>query len=31
MQILETTMSNYKDMAKLYKEQVSLGFSKFLP
>ena len=24
-------MSNYKDMAKLYKEQVSLGFSKFLP
>lgn len=31
VQILETTMSNYKDMAKLYKEQVSLGFSKFLP
>ena len=30
-QILETTNSNYQDMAKLYREQTQLGFSKMLP
>jgi hypothetical protein len=30
-QILTTTIYNYKDMAKLYKEQTQLGYSKFLP
>lgn len=29
--ILPTTIYNYKDMAKLYKEQTSLGYSKWLP
>jgi len=28
---LTTTIYNYKDMAKLYKEQVQLGYSKMLP
>jgi hypothetical protein len=31
VQILTTTIYNYKDMAKLYKEQTQLGYSKFLP
>lgn len=30
-QILTTTIYNYKDMAKLYKEQMQVGFSKMLP
>lgn len=30
-QLLSTTIYNYKDMAKLYKEQTQLGYSKFLP
>ena len=30
-QILTTTIYNYKDMAKLYKEQMQIGFSKMLP
>ena len=29
--MLETTQYNYKDMAKQYKEQVQLGYSKMLP
>lgn len=29
--MLETTQYNYVDMAKLYKEQVQLGYSKMLP
>ena len=29
--ILPTTIYNYKDMAKLYKEQVQLGYSKMYP
>lgn len=29
--ILPTTIYNYKDLSKLYKEQTQLGFSKFLP
>ena len=28
---LTTTIYNYKDLAKLYKEQVTLGYSKILP
>lgn len=28
---LETTQYNYKEMAKMYKEQVQLGYSKMLP
>lgn len=31
VQILTTTIYNYKDMAKLYKEQMQVGFSKMLP
>lgn len=31
IKILETTIYNYKEMAKLYKEQVTLGYSKLLP
>ena len=31
VQILTTTIYNYKDMAKLYKEQTQLGYSKMLP
>jgi len=30
-QILTTTIYNYKDLAKLYKEQTQLGYSKMLP
>lgn len=30
-QILFTTIYNYKEMAKLYKEQMQVGFSKMLP
>lgn len=30
-QILTTTIYNYKDMAKLYKEQAQMGYSKMLP
>lgn len=29
--ILPTTIYNYQDLAKLYKEQMQLGLSKFLP
>ena len=29
--MLETTQYNYKDLAKLYKEQVQIGYSKMLP
>lgn len=29
-QVLNTTIYNYKDMAKLYKEQTQLGYSKML-
>ena len=29
--LLTTTIYNYKEMAKLYKEQMQLGFSKMLP
>lgn len=31
VQILETTIYNYKDLAKLYEEHAKIGFSKFLP
>lgn len=30
-QILPTTVYNYKEMSKLYKEQTQLGYSKMLP
>ena len=30
-QILQTTIYNYKEMAKLFKEQTQLGYSKMLP
>ena len=30
-QLLTTTIYNYKELAKLYKEQVQLGYSKMLP
>lgn len=29
--ILETTIYNYKEISKLYKEQTSIGYSKMLP
>lgn len=29
--ILPTSIYNYKDLSKLYKEQATLGYSKFLP
>ena len=29
--LLTTTIYNYKEMAKLYKEQTQLGYSKMLP
>jgi hypothetical protein len=29
--MLETTQSNYKDLSKMYKEQVQMGYSKMLP
>lgn len=31
VEILNTTIYNYKEMAKLYKEQTQLGYSKMLP
>lgn len=31
VQILPTTVYNYKELAKLYKEQTMIGFSKLLP
>ena len=31
VEILPTTIYNYKEMSKLYKEQTQLGFSKWLP
>ena len=31
VQLLTTTIYNYKELAKLYKEQTQLGYSKFLP
>ena len=31
LQILTTTIYNYKEMSKLYKEQMQVGFSKMLP
>lgn len=31
VQLLTTTIYNYKDLAKLYKEQMQIGFSKMLP
>ena len=30
-QILPTTISNYKDLSKIYKEQTQMGYSKMLP
>ena len=29
--MLETTQHNYKDLSKMYKEQVQIGYSKMLP
>ena len=31
VQVLSTTIYNYKELSKLYKEQVQLGYSKMLP
>ena len=31
IQLLTTTIYNYKEMAKLYKEQTQMGYSKMLP
>lgn len=31
VQLLTTTIYNYKEMAKMYKEQMQVGFSKMLP
>ena len=31
VQLLTTTIYNYKELAKLYKEQMQVGFSKMLP
>ena len=31
VKILETTIYNYRELSKLYKEQVQYGYSKFLP
>ena len=31
VQMLPTTVYNYKDLSKLYKEQTQIGFSKLLP
>ena len=31
VQLLTTTIYNYKELAKMYKEQVQLGYSKMLP
>lgn len=30
-QFLDTTIYNYKDLSKMYKEQVQIGYSKMLP
>jgi len=30
-QLLKTTIYNYKEVSKLYKEQMQIGFSKMLP
>mgnify|MGYP003303860070 CR=1 FL=1 len=29
--MLETTIYNYKDISKMYKDQTSMGYSKMLP
>ena len=29
--MLETTQYNYKELSKMYKEQVQIGYSKMLP
>lgn len=31
LSMLETSQYNYKEMAKMYKEQVQIGYSKMLP
>ena len=31
VEMLETTQFNYKEMAKMYKEQASIGYAKMLP
>ena len=31
VQLLTTTIYNYKDLAKMYKEQTQMGYSKMLP
>ncbi len=31
VQVLRTTIYNYKELAKMYKEQMQVGFSKLLP
>ena len=31
VKILETTSTNYKEISKMYKEQVQIGYSKMLP
>lgn len=31
VKMLETTQYNYKDLSKMYKEQVQIGYSKMLP
>lgn len=31
VEILETTIYNYKDLSKMYKEQTQIGFGKLLP
>ena len=31
VQLLTTTIYNYKELSKLYKEQMQIGFSKMLP
>jgi hypothetical protein len=31
VQLLTTTIYNYKELSKLYKEQMQVGFSKMLP
>ena len=31
IKMLETTIYNYRDLSKMYKEQVQLGYSKLLP
>jgi len=29
--MLETTINNYQELSKMYKEQVQIGYSKMLP